>query len=91
MSKQKTKVKKQDKPSADKIGYEDLAVLLTILDKEAHNAKYFEPMRKIDDVVDTSYIDKIRRIQFVHAAQVKPEKVDEFLENNTHLNHLFNL
>ena len=67
-----------------------LSVLLTVLDKEAYNAKYFERMIPEGEEEDRGmYVDTIRTIQSVFISQISEENIDGFLEKNPHLKDLF--
>ena len=64
-----------------------LSVLLTCLDKEAHLASYFDPVRTDDD----KYIQSIRNIQFIYIDQIPAEHKANFISGNKHLADLFEL
>lgn len=66
------------------MNYGQLALTLTILDKEAHLAGYYDSIRTDDD----KYVESIRQVQSIMLAGIPSEHMDEFFKNNEHLRHL---
>lgn len=62
-----------------------LALLLTILDKERHNAVYFTRVR--DD--SNEYLDHVSQLLELFSNQLDAEYRDEFIGANPHLEYLF--
>lgn len=83
-----TQVVKTELPSEDisMLSYGELALVLTVLDKEIHMATYFNSLRTDDDHYIRSLVD-VQRKMF---ANIPKANVDGFLENNRHLIHLQN-
>jgi hypothetical protein len=66
----------------------DLALMLTVLDKEAYNASYFDSARTDDD----RYVESLEAIIRLHCRIMEqnfPDDVEFFLERNPHLVHCF--
>jgi len=81
--------KKTQQKNEDEIGVLTLnhvALILTILDKEAHNIQYF---KRMSQELDSGYEDSISEAQLILAAQITEKNVEPFLEINSHLEHLF--
>ncbi|AJK28262.1 hypothetical protein [Eel River basin pequenovirus] len=66
------------------LSYGELTLVLTILDKEAHLASYFDDMRTEDD----NYVSSIRTVQKKMFANIPSDQLPGFLANNGHLVHL---
>lgn len=66
----------------------EVAILLTVLDKEAHNSQYYEQMHP-DNNTDTNYIQTLKKIIFTMAEHILPEFRVKFLKNNQHLQFVF--
>jgi len=64
-----------------------MAMVLTILDKEAHTSLYFAQM--LPEETDHSYIENIRTIQSIFAENLDQKVVDSMLDDNPHLAHIF--
>lgn len=61
----------------------DLALLLTVLDKEAFVASYYERLRK-----EGEYVERVRFLQRVMFSYVSDSKKMDFVESNPHLRFL---
>lgn len=63
-----------------------IALILTVLDKEAHMSSYFST--NFPDV-DDSYISTIRDVQHAVARSVPADRHFDFLRGNPHLMDIF--
>lgn len=64
-----------------KMTFDLMAVMLTVLDRERHNATYFDAARVESD----GYTHALTVLLEMHASQVPPDRVEKFVESNPHL------
>ncbi|AXL14905.1 hypothetical protein [Microviridae sp.] len=65
-----------------------VALILTVLDKEAHNTQYY---MRMTPQPDEGYLQSLKHASSVLTSNISPKAVDKFVEVNPHLSHLFNL
>lgn len=75
-----------ENPTKPGISLAVLALLLTVLDKEHHNALYFQGTHP--EQTDTQYTEALRNLQFQFLEQLDPELKEKLLAENPHLSHL---
>lgn len=88
MSKQKSQ-KTAKTPQADQLPtltLNHVALILTILDKEAHILKYYARQRPEDE---DNYTEILNESLWILANQISPDNRKAFTAINPHLSHLF--
>lgn len=81
---------KQQLPTDLSINLQQLAILLTVLDKEVHNTKYFKRMiPEGEEDQDNYYVENLVVLQHSFIRSMSDSSVGPFLEKNPHLEHLF--
>lgn len=67
-----------------------LALVLTVLDKEAHNVHYYERLRKKgEDEQSNGYLESLGTIMESFVFSLSESSVVPFIEANPHLAYLF--
>lgn len=68
------------------ISFNDVALLLTVLDKEAYNASYF---RRMVDSPDSDYVGGLERLADSFARMIETSQIIRFVDANRHLSKFF--
>lgn len=76
------------KDEAAKLSLNHMSLVLTLLDKEAHNSLYYERINS-KKAKETGYIDSLRHIQSIFVSTIPTDQIPYFIESVPHLEHLF--
>lgn len=64
----------------------DLAILLTVLSKEAHNSQFY---KRMSDESDNGYIQSLQKIIHLHVASIATKQQEYLAQSYPHLRELF--